>query len=151
VIYPSLQAFVKAWSGTLRYNWDPERVPTVTLADFCEKLGDPITLKGPGIVDGTGKTFDFACKVRNYPISSRPIPFHATPLLFFSFYSTPFHTTPSFLYSIPLILTSSFSFFFLLFFFFLVVVVVLPFRLRLKLLPLILRRLWATMWFAISI
>jgi hypothetical protein len=74
-VYPSLSALLKACRATFRYNYDPENVPRVAIAEFME-ADKPIDLRGPGICDGIGmklEQFAKACArtVATYPRQSR--------------------------------------------------------------------------------
>eukprot|EP01122_Echinamoeba_exundans_P009097 TRINITY_DN3138_c0_g1_i1.p1 TRINITY_DN3138_c0_g1~~TRINITY_DN3138_c0_g1_i1.p1 ORF type:complete len:1118 (+),score=161.61 TRINITY_DN3138_c0_g1_i1:1174-4527(+) len=53
MLYPSLADLITACRSVLRFNYDPERVPRLQLADFYE-ADKYVEIRGPLLADGTG-------------------------------------------------------------------------------------------------
>lgn len=70
-VYPSLQAFLKVWKSELRYNYDADNVPNLSVMEFME-ADRYVNLSGPGDSDGNGGDAEFGGRVYAQTVASYP-------------------------------------------------------------------------------
>jgi serine/threonine protein phosphatase PrpC len=76
VVYPSLPKLIANSRSIFRFNYDPDNVPRVRLAEFIDSApsspGKPVEIEGPGMADGVGVKLNLHAQVAAQTLASYP-------------------------------------------------------------------------------
>eukprot|EP01122_Echinamoeba_exundans_P008942 TRINITY_DN3050_c0_g2_i1.p1 TRINITY_DN3050_c0_g2~~TRINITY_DN3050_c0_g2_i1.p1 ORF type:complete len:771 (-),score=115.67 TRINITY_DN3050_c0_g2_i1:4-2316(-) len=76
VVYPSLPKLIANCRSIFRFNYDPDNVPRVRLAEFIDgppsSPGKPVEIEGPGTADGVGVKLNLHAQVAAQTLASYP-------------------------------------------------------------------------------